>query len=476
MKNPARLQVSTALFALSAFFIIFFHSVPETQLWKGWKLLYVRSEKLTEQNICTILEKNGCTDVVSSVNQKLPVFSKFAPVQVQPADSYIYRRSGFFRDSTSSYSVFYVPEKNADALKLSVDEINGYPQTSAACEGGTSFPWICPVLVFAFFFVLLFLSREKLKFSLVSCLLLIFSVARPFYSAGGAVILCLLSNFFLLKVYRRKGVYSDFKNAVYTVLPPVLCFFLLGFSSLPGSVLFALAFTGGWLAPGIVEGVIDLYSKKDPQFQFDFVYIKSSSAVKPVNRTNFFLLGVVFVLVAVLFLCHAVFSTGTPLEFSGERPLLPAPVSSVLAAADELPDLKDFADWSWFTVSFPFRKLGAVPSKNGDLFGETVSVPEYFLTAENSSGKERISVKQDKVLSYDSSFVRSVYDRIEDAEYPALEKVLLVQGKNKSYGYTKSAGTSSEKSVPLVLSFFALFPILLFLYYVVGNLKDEASL
>ena len=79
-------------------------------------------------------------------------------------------------------------------------------------------------------------------------------------------------------------------------------------------------------------------------------------------------------------------------------------------------------------------------------------------------------------MTYDSSFVRSIYDKIEGTEYPALEKVLLVQGKNKSYGYTKSAGASSEKAVPLVLSIFALFPIVLFLYYIVGSLKDEASL
>ena len=476
MKNSTRLQVSTALFALSAFCIIFFHSVPETQLWKGWKLLYVKSEKLTEQNICSILEKNGCKDVVSSVNQKLPVFSKFAPVQVQPADSYIYRRDGFFRDSTSVYSVFYVPENNAEALKLSVDEINGYPQTSADCEGGTSFPWVCPALVFVFFAVLLFMSREKLKFFLVSSLLLVFPLARPFYSAGGAVILSLLSNFFLLKVYRRKGFYSDFKNALYTVLPPVLCFFLLGFSSLSASFLFALAFAGGWLASGTMEGFVELYLKKDQQFQFNFVYIKSSSAVKLVNRANSFLPGLVFVLVAVLFLCYSAFPAGKPLEHSGERPLLPAPVSATNAGEVELPDLKDFTDWSWFTVSFPFRKLGTLPSGNGDFFGETVSIPEYYLTEEDSSENRKISVKQEKVLTYDSSFVRSIYDKIERTEYPALEKVLLVQGKNKSYGYTKSAGTSSEKAVPLVLSIFALFPIVLFLYYIVGSLKDEASL
>ena len=65
---------------------------------------------------------------------------------------------------------------------------------------------------------------------------------------------------------------------------------------------------------------------------------------------------------------------------------------------------------------------------------------------------------------------------VEKRYLSALENVLLLQGKNKSYGYTKSAGTSSEKAVPLVLSFFAFIPLILFLYYFVGTKKNEANL
>ena len=108
MKISTKLLASSALFALTFFFIICFRTVPESQLWKGWRLLYVKSEKLSEQNICSILEKNGCKNVVSRINQKSPVYSEFAPIQVQPKNSYIYRKNGFFRDSSSTYLVFYV--------------------------------------------------------------------------------------------------------------------------------------------------------------------------------------------------------------------------------------------------------------------------------------------------------------------------------------------------------------------------------
>ena len=118
-------------------------------------------------------------------------------------------------------------------------------------------------------------------------------------------------------------------------------------------------------------------------------------------------------------------------------------------------------------------------SSSGEIqnsFGESVVIPDFFMKKDSSSGKETIFSSQNKVLTYDSSFVHSIYDKIDKSDYPALEKVLLLQGKNTSYGYTKSAGTSSEKAVPLVLSFFAFIPLILFLYYFVGTKKNEANL
>ena len=103
-----------------------------------------------------------------------------------------------------------------------------------------------------------------------------------------------------------------------------------------------------------------------------------------------------------------------------------------------------------------------------DRFGETVFIPEY---AENADGQ--IYKNTTKVLSYDSSFVRSIYDKLEENDYPSLEKLMLSQGKNTTYGYTKNTGTSSEKAVSFVLIFLAAIPLILFLYFIASNIKDE---
>ena len=479
MKISTKLLASSALFALTFFFIICFRTVPESQLWKGWRLLYVKSEKLSEQNICSILEKNGCKNVVSRVNQKSPVYSEFAPIQVQPKNSYIYRKNGFFRDSSSTYLVFYVPEKSASALENAVSEINGYSGTFASCDGGTVFPWICPFLAFIFFAVLFYFSKQKFKFLIVSLLLLVLSVTRPLYTVCGAIFLSLFANFLLVKIYGRDGFFKDSKNAVFIVPLIVFSFIALAFSSVFSSFLFAVSFAGGWLGLKVFEEFYSFFCKKNGNLQFDFVYIKKSSDVKTVTQSNSFLLGIVFVFIAFLFAFSSIFSGISQVSSSEQRPFLPAPLSSnskISKEAETLPNLEDFVDWSWFTLSFPFKKLTSSSGEIQNSFGESVVIPDFFMEKDSSSGKETIFSSQNKVLTYDSSFVHSIYDKIDKSDYPALEKVLLLQGKNTSYGYTKSAGTSSEKAVPLVLSFFAFIPLILFLYYFVGTKKNEANL
>ena len=305
------------------------------------------------------------------------------------------------------------------------------------------------------------------------------SITRPLYTVCGAIFLSLFANFLLVKIYGRDGFFKDSKNAVFIMPMIVFSFTALAFSSVLSSFLFAVSFAGGWLGLKVFEEFYSFFCKKNGNLQFNFVYIKKSSDVKTVTSSNSFLLGIVFVFIAFLFAFSSIFSGISQASFSDQRPFLPAPLSSNSKSskdAEMLPNLEDFVDWSWFTVSFPFRKLNSSSTEIQNSFGESIVIPDFFIGKDNSSGKEKIFSSQNKVLTYDSSFVHSIYDKINKSDYPALEKVLLLQGKNTSYGYTKSAGTSSEKAVPLVLSFFAFIPLILFLYYFVGNKKNEANL
>ncbi len=66
-------QIIPALISLVIFFVLCqFRTLPVSQFWLGYRMLYVYTSEVNESDINTILEKNGCSDVVSSVNQRIP--------------------------------------------------------------------------------------------------------------------------------------------------------------------------------------------------------------------------------------------------------------------------------------------------------------------------------------------------------------------------------------------------------------------
>ena len=90
--------------------LLAFKTLPVSQFWKGYRILYVYTEKLSENDILTILEKNGCENTISYGLQKVPVSSPISPVQTQSQNSYISLRNEFFMDKTHRAAVFYIPE------------------------------------------------------------------------------------------------------------------------------------------------------------------------------------------------------------------------------------------------------------------------------------------------------------------------------------------------------------------------------
>ncbi len=468
MKYSKKLIFSALIFLISVLASFCFRTVPESQLWKGYKILYVKSEKLSEENIYSILLKNKCTDVVSRVNQKIPISSKMAPVQVQGQTSYLFTRDNFFTDKSKEFFVFYVPDKYTQNLTDSVLEIKGYPQTTVSTDSGSVFPWICPVVAIIFAGILIYLAGKKLNLIFVFIPLILLSICRPWYTVCAAICPALFADYLLIKIYKRKGLFNDLTNGIFILPLVVLPLLVLFFSSPLSAFLFALNFCGGWAILSLYEEIYSLIFLNSTDTKFNFVYIKNSSAVKTVNKKNVILLASVFACTLILFAFSSVFRGISAPTDSSVRPFLPGPLTQKTNSTDSLPDLNDFMDWSWQTVSFPFKKLNSNNNEKKDLFGETVFIPEYKKNADGLIYKNST-----KVLSYDSSFVRSIYDKLEENDYPSLEKLMLSQGKNTTYGYTKNTGTSSEKAVSFVLIFLAAIPLTLCLYFIASNIKNE---
>lgn len=473
--NPSKKILICALTSILSLLSLFlFRTKSQSQLWKDYNLLYVKSEKLSEENILQVLEKNGCRNVVSSVNQKIPVISPLAPVQVERANSYIFKRNAFFTDSTSSYSLFYVPQKFLTQLEKSILEINSYPDSFSSTDSVALNFTVAPFIVFLFFAVLFYFSKKRRYFVISSIPFILFSFFRPFFTGAGASLLALFAFFLCENFFDRKDFFKLNKNIIFISSLLFLPSIFLSFSSFSNSFFYLICILSAislLLLYNELKKLFYEYSKIDKETEFNFVYIKSSSRINLFSskgKNHTLLLAIPLVIVFLLFF-YKVLNFNFAINENSNRPLLPSPVSKIQKNS-VLPNLEDFMNWSWIKLSFPYRKLNESEMPYEVKRGDKVEIINF---EENSDG---IFEKVETVLTYDSSFASTIYDKVERLEYPALEKVMLHQGKNSYYDYTERSGKSSEKSAVLVLIFMAFIPLAVWFYCLSGKLKNGSSL
>ena len=446
------------------FTLVHFRTVPVSQFWKGWRMLYVYTEELSETDILTVLEKNGCTSVISYGNQRLPVFSQLAPVQVQSSDSYLYRRADFFMDKTHRAKVFYIPENQLSQLESGIRELSAFQGTSAGTDGKSSFPWLAPLISLFLFGVLIYFSRNKILFVCGTIFFLIFAFCRPLFTVCAAVSLYFFAFFIFHRIWGRKDFIKTTLNSPYILLMSLSPILVMLVSSPLNSFFYLLAFVA---SASLVQGYHLHEEEQNASFSFHPVYIRSSRMIPVVGRLGIRLLGALLISLVLTIFAFRLSGNVSDFSSSASMPSLPAPVSD---SESELVQMKDFIVWSWNTVTFPYRKIGekfpAVPNE-----GDSVVLTDY----QNVNG--RIQSVQNSAFVFNSEFRDSVYKAVDNLDYPALEKMMLKQGKNASFGYAKSAlSSSSERFGILLLLIFIAIPFTLGIYYILGRKRYGLSI
>lgn len=445
--RPVRAIILTAVccvVALGAFAV--FRTVPASRLWKGYRVLYVISDSLTDAQVCAVLARNGCRDVVARSNQGIPIVSRYSPVQAQGADSYITKRNVFFRDESNTALVCYVPEGQDLALSRALDELQTVPGAVAGTDGTASFPWISPIVCAAFALVCIVFAQQRLAIAPALLFLLAFSLSRPQFTTGAAACLASYGYFMLQKIWGRHGFLKSTGSPLV-----VICLFapaVLLFVSSPLNVLFyVVALAAGFSALLLVALLKTMYDEKRHRHSFVPVLIRGARFIPLVGRGD----GKVIALLAGATAVMLVVSlTGTMVRASAAEEIAPA-VPAPVAGAVRLPDLDDFLAWSWQTITFPYRRLSegnAQPPVDGDY----VVMPEYV--EENGSITER----EKTAYVYNGAFRSSVYDSVRHLPYPALEKMLLRQGKDARYSYARGGSAAGERFGTALLVVFMLIP------------------
>ncbi len=462
MKIKSAAFFSLGIFIFSLVFMLAFRTVPVSKLWKGYEIFYVYSNSLSESDILYVLEKNGCEGVISQGNQKYPVVSPVSPVQIQKENSYIYRRNGFFTDRTKSARVFYIPDGQSKNIEKSAFEISAFQGTVCGGDGKTAFPWISPIIALVFALVLLYFSQNRKFFAFAAFFSVLFAFCRPLYTVSAAAVFLMFSFFLLQKIWGRRRCRKTFFNSPYALVFASSPLLILIFSSLANAAFYLLAVLASFSS-------IYLYrffeERQNARYSFKPVMIMSSKMIPIVGRNGIRLMGLMCAVILVLFSAFFFLGRVSNAGNDSSTPSLPSPVSK---NDESLPSFSDFLDWSWNTITFPYRRLSENASSPKD--GDTVSIPDY---AENDG---LITEYESKMYVYDSKFRDSVSRQVESLDYPSLEKMMMEQGKSSSYGYSKGKLSSSEKFGAVLLLSFALISFALSGYYIVGRKRYGLSI
>lgn len=452
-----------AICFVSLILFITFRTVPVSRMWNGYQMLYVSSSELSEKDILTILEKNGIKDAVCRINQGYPLKSLLSPVQHQDSDSYLFTRNGFFTDETNTCKIFYIPGFNGSKVQKIIDELSALSNTTAGTDSSKTFPWLAPVICLIFAVLNLTFTKYKKIVLAISIFPLILVFCRPMYSVCAAACSLMCGFSFLIRIFKRKNFVKTALHSTQVLSLVLLPAILLILSSVLNAVFYVMALCCSICLVYVIEYIEEmLISRKTT---FNFVYIRSAGGMPMIGKEGVNLAAITAIACLLIVLTTLM---GNAVSVSQDndpfKPSLPGPVS---VSDGKLPDLENLNQWAWKTITFPYVRLEA--GKNAVFEGQTVRVPDY--TEVNGS----IVTEEKEIFVYNSSFRNTVSKNIEELEYPAIEKVLLKQGKNVSYGYTKKTGSAYEKFGTLIVVLLTLIPVAVALYYVIGRRRNGRS-
>ena len=461
MKLKNIIPIFISLFTL--FLLIQFRTVPVSQFWKGYRILYVFTEDLSESDILTILEKHGCDSVISQCSQRVPLVSPVAPIQAQGEESYLYKRNGFFTDKNHRALIFYIPDNQAVQLDKVIRELSAFKGSSAGTDGKSSFPWLAPIICTLLFALLFLFSQNKMLYFAGTAFFILFAFSRPLFLVSAAVSFYLFAFFIFHRIWARKDFFKTALNSSYVLLFAISPILILLISSPIHSVFYIFTL----LASASLVFLYTNFSKKqETRRSFQPVFIRSARMIPLLGHLGIRLL---FGLLLSLILIFAAFKfAGNVSDFSSSSmPSLPSPVTR---NDSELVQLKDFVDWSWNSVTFPYKKLSEnsyeIPKE-----GEVVSITDY----QEENGK--IVPVKIPAFVYNSDFRESVYKSVEKLDYPALEKMLLKQGKNAHFAYSKNASSSTkERFASLLILVFITISVALGINYIIGRKRYGLSI
>ncbi len=465
MKIRIKILFPAIICFLTFFLLTTFREIPVTRIWNGYQVLYVMSQELDEHSILALLEKNNCKNVISQGNQRIPLLkTDFEILPPQTRDSYIFSRNAFFSDESKTAYVFYIPDGQDKNLENSIKELSAFQNTSAGTDGSSSFPGIALIITCAFALITLLFTKQKKIFIASSFFLILFAYSRPLYTVSAASCLCQLGIFLLIRLLNRRDYFKTMATSVYIIALVTLPVLVLFIASPINAIFYVLSVLSSFSMIYILNSCENL---KYSRYVFNPVYIRGAKTISVMERRGFRLMCILTAVVTAIGICLFFSNRINRLDSSASRPSLPSPVND---GDQALPNLDDFINWNWNALTFPFKKIDSSKLVTQPIENEVISVTNY-----NDVGGKILAVETPLYI-FNDDFKQLSYDSIEKLNYPALEKMLLQQGKNTNYGFSKSTGATIERFGIISLLIFILIPTVLTGYYILGRKKYGLSI
>ncbi|HAK69225.1 MAG TPA: hypothetical protein DCM57_06140 [Treponema sp.] len=467
MKFKVSFFITFAIYLTVGICLFAFRSMPVARIWTNYSVLYVDSS-VQEATVLFYLEQAGCRDVISLSQQRVPTTSVYTPVM--PVDSsYLTSRLSYFKDESSRYQLFYIPEQYQEEAGTALQLLVKGTGAHAGLDGTEQYPWAVPLVCVLTFIVLFLASKKKSVFLVPSVFPLMLSFSQPFYVVAAAVCLSLLALYLINGLWIRRKFASAIFRSIYI---DVLIF-------VPMVLLFSSGLLYGFLGLGIFAAITlsfvlmkFMHDYREYKSAFSFLPIFSAWQIPVVyKRTAKWLIGAVLPVSALIALF--LISTMVAPAASMNGLSVPSPVQSGGEIRSQLPTISDYYALMWQMATFPYKSLhedNSKPPADGDKI--TVS---HFIETENG-----IQKTEDTLFTYNDKYRTGLKNQVKELDYGAIEKLMISQGESVPVVYSTGAESktdSQHNTMNLILLFLAAgIPLVLYgAYFVNGRKKYENS-
>ncbi len=181
---------------------------------------------------------------------------------------------------------------------------------------------------------------------------------------------------------------------------------------------------------------------------------------------------------ALIFAMFAVSSVVSP-KSTANGLSVPSPAGALSDGQGKIPALREYYDWAWKTLAFPYINLNSKDSQHVNMafFEEEATEGSVITVSRFVQTENGISQEDEAVMKFDGKFKDSLKKGIDDLDYPAIEKLMKSEGEQTRVAYSasltgKNTASTVRNGVSLVLlAFMFLEVIFMYLFYFVIRRK-----